>query len=116
MEPQARATYPPQTSSVYIKNLPPEADKLYLYERFAPHGPISSVKASSRGRSFAAYGWGHVSGSGGPNHVQTHHPLSTFWAQTSECHGTLPTGLPFASVSLSPACRAIKPIPQPWSH
>ena len=31
-------------SSLYIKNLPPDADKLYLYERFAPHGAILSVK------------------------------------------------------------------------
>ena len=31
-------------SSVYVKNLPPEADKLFLYEKFAPYGGISSVK------------------------------------------------------------------------
>lgn len=30
--------------SVYIKNLPPEADKLFLYERFAQHGAVISVK------------------------------------------------------------------------
>lgn len=35
------------TSSVYVKNLPPEADKLYLYEKFAPYGGISSVKVQA---------------------------------------------------------------------
>jgi RNA recognition motif-containing protein len=30
--------------SLYIKNLPPEADKLFLYEHFAPHGPVLSVR------------------------------------------------------------------------
>ena len=34
----------PQATSLYIKNLPPETDKLFLYERFAPHGSIASVK------------------------------------------------------------------------
>lgn len=29
---------------MYVKNLPPEADKLFLYERFAPHGAVLSVK------------------------------------------------------------------------
>jgi RNA recognition motif-containing protein len=33
-----------QPASVYIKNLPPEADKLYLYEHFARHGAVLSVK------------------------------------------------------------------------
>ena len=32
------------SSSVYVKNLPQDADKLYLYEKFAPYGGISSVK------------------------------------------------------------------------
>ena len=32
------------SSSVYVKNLPQDADKLYLYEKFAPFGGISSVK------------------------------------------------------------------------
>ncbi|KAK9849372.1 hypothetical protein WJX84_011388 [Apatococcus fuscideae] len=31
-------------SSLYVKNLPQEADKLYLYERFAPHGAILGIK------------------------------------------------------------------------
>ncbi len=34
----------PGSSSLYVKNLPPEADKLYLYEKFAPYGAILSVK------------------------------------------------------------------------
>lgn len=34
----------PQPSSIYIKNLPPETDKLYLYEKFAPFGGVASVK------------------------------------------------------------------------
>ena len=39
------------SSSVYVKNLPQDADKLYLYEKFAPYGGISSVKvrATSQG-------------------------------------------------------------------
>ena len=32
------------SSSVYVKNLPQDADKLYLYEKFSPYGGISSVK------------------------------------------------------------------------
>jgi len=36
-----------QATSLYIKNLPPEADKLYLYEHFARFGGISSVKVAS---------------------------------------------------------------------
>ena len=41
----AYATPAAQTSSsVYVKNLPHDADKLYLYEKFAPHGAITSVK------------------------------------------------------------------------
>ena len=31
-------------TSVFIKNLPADTDKLYLYETFAPYGAISSVK------------------------------------------------------------------------
>lgn len=40
------ATYTPSSSSssVYIKNLPPTADKLFLYEKFARFGAITSVK------------------------------------------------------------------------
>ena len=37
----------PQATSLYIKNLPPETDKLFLYERFAPHGGIASVKVGA---------------------------------------------------------------------
>ena len=32
------------SSSLYVKNLPQEADKLFLYERFAPHGAILGIK------------------------------------------------------------------------
>lgn len=31
-------------ASIYIKNLPPEANKLFLYENFAPFGAVTSVK------------------------------------------------------------------------
>ena len=49
MQPQAVSTQqayggPQQPASVYIKNLPAEADKLYLYEHFARHGAVLSVK------------------------------------------------------------------------
>ncbi len=39
MQPQG---YTP--SSLYVKNLPPEADKLFLYEKFAPFGAIQGLK------------------------------------------------------------------------
>ena len=39
------------SSSVYVKNLPQDADKLYLYEKFAPYGGISSVKVRATTRS-----------------------------------------------------------------
>ena len=32
--------------SCHVGNMPPDADKLYLYERFAPHGAIVSVKVA----------------------------------------------------------------------
>lgn len=28
----------------YVKNLPPEADELYLYQKFSPHGALISCK------------------------------------------------------------------------
>ncbi|KAI8471201.1 MAG: hypothetical protein J3K34DRAFT_458441 [Monoraphidium minutum] len=34
----------PKSSSLYVKNLPLDADKCFLYERFAPYGAIMSVK------------------------------------------------------------------------
>ena len=40
-----------QRASLYIKNLPPGADKLYLYERFARFGAVLSVKVNSCCRS-----------------------------------------------------------------
>ena len=42
--PQQQYTEVHASSSVYVKNLPQDADKLYLYEKFAPFGGISSVK------------------------------------------------------------------------
>ena len=39
------------TASVYVKNLealPPETSKLFLYEQFAPHGAILSVRVLVR--------------------------------------------------------------------
>lgn len=39
---QAAGRGPP--TSLYLKNLPPEADRLYLYEFFAPLGPVQSVR------------------------------------------------------------------------
>lgn len=38
------AASPHLSCSLYIKNLPANADKLFLYERFAPYGAILSVK------------------------------------------------------------------------
>lgn len=47
-------------SSVYIKNLPPDADKLFLYQRFAPHGAIQSVKVLTDEDSQQCKGVGFV--------------------------------------------------------
>lgn len=47
-------------SSIYVKNLPPEADKLFLYERFAPHGAILSVKVLVDEQSGQCKGVGFV--------------------------------------------------------
>lgn len=50
-----------QSASLYIKNLPPEADKLFLYEHFAPLGAILSVRlltddsGACRGVGFVNY-------------------------------------------------------------
>jgi hypothetical protein len=38
------AASPQLSCSLYIKNLPANADKLFLYERFAPYGAVLSVK------------------------------------------------------------------------
>lgn len=45
---------------MYIKNLPPEADKLFLYQRFAPHGAIQSVKVLTDEDSQQCKGVGFV--------------------------------------------------------
>lgn len=36
--------YSPATCSVYIKHLPEETDRLWLYEKFAPFGGVLSVR------------------------------------------------------------------------
>lgn len=52
-------------SSVYVKNLPHDADKLYLYEKFAPYGAITSVKTlldeggKCKGVGFVNFSDGH---------------------------------------------------------
>lgn len=46
--------------SLYVKNLPPEADKLYLYEKFAVYGAISSVKVLTDEMSGICKGVGFV--------------------------------------------------------
>lgn len=47
--PAQQAYFIPRSSSLYVKNLPPEADKCFLYERFAPFGAIMSVKVRGEG-------------------------------------------------------------------
>lgn len=53
-----------QCSSIYIKNLPSDCGKLFLYEKFAPFGPIQSVKTledetgACRGVGFVNFGDG----------------------------------------------------------
>lgn len=49
--------------SLYVKNLPADADRLFLYEKFAPHGAIYSVKVlpdeqtgKCKGVGFVNYG------------------------------------------------------------
>lgn len=54
---------PPSLStctSLYVKNLPPETDRLWLYERFAPHGSIMSVKVLQEENSSKCRGVGFV--------------------------------------------------------
>lgn len=59
-----QAPQPVQCSSIYIKNLPSDCDKLFLYEKFAPFGSIQSVKTledekgSCRGVGFVNFGEG----------------------------------------------------------
>jgi len=47
-------------TSLYVKNLPPETDRLWLYERFAPHGSILSVKVLQEENSSKCRGVGFV--------------------------------------------------------
>ncbi|KAK9908116.1 hypothetical protein WJX75_002897 [Coccomyxa subellipsoidea] len=49
-----------QRASLYIKNLPPDADKLYLYERFARFGAILSVKIMTEDATGKCKGVGFV--------------------------------------------------------
>lgn len=49
-----------QPCSIYIKNLPPMTDKLFLYEKFAPFGGISSVKPMVDELTGACKGFGFV--------------------------------------------------------
>lgn len=42
--PVGNGLFIPKSSSLYVKNLPGDADKCFLYERFAPYGAIMSVK------------------------------------------------------------------------
>ena len=51
---------PPQPCSIYIKNLPPTADKLFLYEKFARFGAITSVKPMPDEATGACKGIGFV--------------------------------------------------------
>lgn len=46
--------------SLYVKNLPIEADRLFLYEKFAPHGAVHSVKILSDEQSGKCRGVGFV--------------------------------------------------------
>ena len=57
------STPPSSTStpcSLYVKNLPAETDRLFLYERFAPHGAIHSVKVLSDAQTGKCKGVGFV--------------------------------------------------------
>ena len=54
---------PSPPCSLYVKNLPADADRLFLYEKFAPHGAIYSVKVlpdeqtgKCKGVGFVNYG------------------------------------------------------------
>lgn len=46
--------------SLYVKNLPLDADRLFLYEKFAPHGAVHSVKILSDEQSGKCRGVGFV--------------------------------------------------------
>mmetsp|Transcript_2513 Transcript_2513/g.9027 ORF Transcript_2513/g.9027 Transcript_2513/m.9027 type:complete len:489 (-) Transcript_2513:421-1887(-) len=46
--------------NLYVKNLPPEADDLFLYRVFSPHGAISSVRAIMNDQTGKCRGYGFV--------------------------------------------------------
>lgn len=50
----------PVSASLYIKNLPLDADKLFLYEKFSPYGAILSVKVLNDPQSGQCRGVGFV--------------------------------------------------------
>lgn len=50
----------PRSSSLYVKNLPADADKCFLYEKFAPYGAIMSVKVLCDPETGACRGVGFV--------------------------------------------------------
>ena len=66
MASQLQSSAPSTPCSLYVKNLPAETDRLFLYERFAPHGAVHSVKVLSdaqtgkcKGVGFVNYGDAH---------------------------------------------------------
>lgn len=56
----AGASPKPVSASLYIKNLPTDADKLFLYEKFSPYGAILSVKVLNDPQSGQCRGVGFV--------------------------------------------------------
>lgn len=58
--PQLQSSVHSTPCSLYVKNLPVEADRLFLYEKFAPHGAVHSVKILSDEQSGKCRGVGFV--------------------------------------------------------
>lgn len=84
--------------SVYVKNLPAEADRLFLYERFAPHGAVHSVKILSDEQNGKCRGVGFVNYGDAKGAVKAVEALHGSKVQDKLLHVSLQThrGHPFA--------------------
>ncbi|KAK9836159.1 hypothetical protein WJX81_005649 [Elliptochloris bilobata] len=87
--------------SCHVGNMPPDADKLYLYERFAPHGAIVSVKVLRDEQDRCKGGFVNFA-----NRVSAQSAIASL-------HST-PSGVPGESLAVSlQARRQHRPSPQP---
>ena len=47
-------------ANVHVKNLPPHADRLWMYSLFAPYGAINTVRCQRDAETDRCVGWGLV--------------------------------------------------------